>query len=240
MINYIGNKSPLSDFILPNCPKNPEYWIEPFGGMVGLYFTLNLKEYPDTKFIYNDINPLNCLLIEQLKKDEFIQKILSIKVDESFYLECFNNLNSKSKELKAISWLVILVCGDIKDVMSKYFRGNFNFEILKSKLPRYREYFKRLEVLNLDYKDLFHKYDSKSNVFFYLDPPYRGYEHYYTNHDWNDHNHEELRDSLFKLKSDWILSYYDFPQMKEWYKDYKMISKKHNLGTEYLILNNNI
>ena len=92
MINYIGNKSSLSDFILPHCPKNPEYWIEPFGGAAGLYFTLNLKEYPDTKFIYNDVNPLNCNLFEQFKKEKFIQKVLSTKVSEDFYLECFDKL----------------------------------------------------------------------------------------------------------------------------------------------------
>jgi DNA adenine methylase len=239
MISYIGNKSSLSDFILPHCPKNPEYWIEAFGGMMGLYFTLNLKEYPDTKFIYNDINPLNCNLFEQLKKEKFIQKVLSTKVTEIFYLECFDNLTSKSKELKAISWLVILVCGDLKDVMSKKYRGNASFEVLKYKLPRYIEYFKRLEIENLDYKKLFQKYD-RDDSFFYLDPPYRGYEKYYTNHDWCDDKHIELRDKLYSLKSSWILSYYDFPVMKEWYKDYRMVSKKHNLGTEYMILNNNI
>ena len=174
MITYIGNKSTLSDFILPNCPKNPEYWIEAFGGMMGLYFTLNLKEYPDTKFIYNDINPLNCNLFEQLKKDKFIQKVLSTKVNESYYSECFDNLTSRSKEMKAISWLVILVCGDMKDLMSKNYRGNANFEVLKYKLPRYIEYFKRLEIENLDYKKLFQKYDTGANGFFYCDPIYRG------------------------------------------------------------------
>jgi len=236
MISYIGNKSSLSDFILPHCPKNPEYWIEAFGGMMGLYFTLNLKEYPDTKFIYNDINPLNCNLFEQFKKEKFIQKVLSTKVSEDFYLECFDNLTSKSKELKAISWLVILVCGDLKDAMSKNWRGNANFEVLKYKLPRYTEYFKRIEVENLDYKKIFQKYGNGTNVFFYCDPIYRGYESYYTNHNWNDDKHVELRDNLLNSKSSWVLSYYDFPEMKEWYKDYKMVSKKHNLGTEYLIV----
>ena len=236
MIPYIGNKSTLSDFILPHCPKNPEYWIEPFGGMMGLYFTLNLKDYPDTKFIYNDINPLNCNLFEQLKKDKFIQKVLSTKVNESYYSECFDNLTSRSKELKAISWLVILVCGDMKDLMSKNYRGNANFEVLKYKLPRYIEYFKRLEIENLDYKKLFQKYDTGANGFFYCDPIYRGYESYYTNHNWSDDKHHELRDNLLNLKSNWCLSYYDFSEMKEWYKDYKMVSKKHNLGTEWLII----
>ena len=236
MINYIGNKSSLSDFILPYCPKNPEYWIEPFGGMAGLYFTLNLKEYPDTKFIYNDINPLNCNLFDQFKKEKFIQKVLSTKVSEDFYLECFDKLTSRSKEVKALSWLTILICGDLKDVMSKSWRGNASFEVFKYKLPRYVEYFKRLEIENLDYKKLFQKYD-RDDSFFYLDPPYKGYEKYYTNHDWCDDKHSELRDKLYNLKSSWILSYYDFPEMKEWYKDFKIVSKKHNLGTEYLILN---
>lgn len=236
MIPYIGNKSTLSDFILPHCPKNPEYWVEPFGGMMGLYFTLNLKDYPDTKFIYNDINPLNCNLFEQFKKDKFIQKVLSTKVNESFYLECFDNLTSRSKELKAISWLVILVCGDLKDVMSKNYRGNATFEVLKYKLPRYTEYFNRIEIENLDYKKLFQKYDVGTNNFYYCDPIYRGFESYYTNHNWSDDKHLELRDNLLNLKSSWIVSYYDFSEMKEWYKDFKMVSKKHNLGTEWLII----
>jgi len=238
MISYIGNKSSLSDFILPHCLKNPEYWIEPFGGMYGLYFTLNLKEYPDTKFIYNDINPLNCNLFEQLKKKKFIQKILSTKVNEDFYLECFDKLTSRSKEVKALSWLVILICGDLKDVMSKSWRGNANFEVFKYKLPRYTEYFNRIEVENLDFKKLFHKYDNGANVFFYCDPIYRGFESYYTNHNWSDDKHVELRDTLLNSKSSWVLSYYDFSEMKEWYKDFKMVSKKHNLGTEWLIIKN--
>lgn len=240
MIPYLGNKFTLSEFILPFCPKNPDYWIEPFGGAMGLYFTLNLKEYPDTKFIYNDINPLNCNLFQQLKKEKFIQKVLSTKVDETFYLDCFDKLSSKSKEVKALSWLIILTCGDLKDVMSKNYRGNATFEVFKYKLPRYIDYFSKLEIENLDYKDLFQKYDSGSNVFFYCDPPYLGYEEYYTNHNFNNDKHSELRDSLLNLKASWLLSYYDFPEMKEWYQDYMILSKKHNLGKEYLILGNNI
>lgn len=236
MINYIGNKSSLSDFILPNCPKNPDFWIEPFGGMMGTFFNLNLKEYPDTQFIYNDINPLNSNLFEQLKKDKFVEKVLNTKVDKELFLKSYDDIKSKSKETKALAWLIILCCGDLKDLMSKEYRRDFNFDMLKYKLPRYTEYFKRLKVLNLDFKKVFEKYDSQ-NTFMYLDPPYMGYEDYYTNHNFEYKSHLELHDCLIKLKSKWILSYYDFPQLKEWYDDYMTISKKHNLGTEFLILN---
>ena len=137
MIPYIGSKSTLSDFIIPHIPKDILTYIEPFGGSMGIYFSLNLKEYPNTRFIYNDINPLNCNLFEQLKKEKFIKKIISTKVDNDFYQNCFQNLTSRSKEIKALSWIVILSCGAKKDLMSKTWTGNLSFEQLKYKLAFY-------------------------------------------------------------------------------------------------------
>ena len=237
MIPYIGNKSTLAEFILPHCPKNLDYWIEPFGGSAGLFFTLNLKDYPDTKFIYNDINPLNSNLFEQMKKNKFIQKVLETKVTQSMFLEAYDKLNSKYKDERALSWLIILICADIKNLMGKNFIGSSNFEMFKYKLPKYIDYYKRLIVHNMDYKKLLQKYENiGGNIFIYLDPPYRSYETYYTNHNFTDDSHGELSNFLPNLKSSWILSYYNFPEMREWYKDYKIISKKHNLGEEFLII----
>jgi len=239
MIYYVGNKGSLSEFIIPYCPKNPEYWIEPFGGGFGLFFNLNLKEYPDTKFIYNDINPLNALIFSKLKEEPFRKLIKNYKVNQNEFINSYLNIESEDDDLKAISWLIILFCGDIKDVMDKDWRGSSKFDLFKWKLDFYSEYFERIEVLNQDYKKILEDYD-RYDSFFYLDPPYKGYEKYYTNHDWCDDKHSELRDKLYNLKSSWILSYYDFPEMKEWYKDFKIVSKKHNLGVEFLIINSNI
>lgn len=235
MINYIGSKYSLSDFILPYCPKNPKYWIEPFGGGFGLFFNLNLKNYVNTEFIYNDINPYNTLLFSKLKEPSFRNFIKSYDVKQNNFIESYSNLESNDDDLKALSWLIILFCGDVKNLMSKTWRGSFKYEIFKSKLDFYKEYFDRINVSNLDYKKIILDYD-RDDSFFYLDPPYRGYEEYYTNHNWVDDRHIELRDILLDRKSSWILSYYDFPEMKDWYKDFKMVSKKHNLGTEWLII----
>lgn len=236
MIRYIGNKSELSDFILPFCPKNPKFWIEPFGGMVGLYFSLNLKEYPDTQFIYNDINPQNCNLLTQLKNPKFLDKISKTNLDKSKFLEAFDMINSRSKMDKALGWLIILTSSNMKDLLSREYNGNLNFELFKYKMNRYKDYFDRLQIYNMDYKKIIQKYDNESDTFIYCDPIYKGYESYYTNHNWSDVKHFELYSHLSKLKSSWILSYYNFPELKEWYKDYKIISTKHNLGIEYLIL----
>ena len=57
-----------------------------------------------------------------------------------------------NSEEKALSWLIILCCGDIKDIMNKDFKGNSTFEILKYKLSHYSEYFKRIKISNLPKK----------------------------------------------------------------------------------------
>jgi DNA adenine methylase len=247
MIPYLGNKSTLSDFLKQYVPKNPTKWVEPFGGGFNLFFTLDLKQYPDTEFFYNDINPLNCILFEHLKNDDFIKLIKSTNVTKGLFEESYNNLVDKTKkskkkvilvdnsEEKALSWLIILCCGDIKDIMSKEFKGNSTFEILKYKLSHYSEYFKRIKISNLDYKEVLKQHDSE-NTFFYLDPPYFGFEEYYINNTFRGESHSELSDELKKIKGKWLLSYYKFDKLEEWYSNYKMVSKKHNLSEEFLII----
>ena len=270
MIPYLGNKSTLSDFLKQYIPKNPTKWVEPFGGGFNLFFTLDLKEYPDTEFYYNDINPLNCILFEHLKNDDFIQLVKSTYVNKDLFCQCFDNLESKvqpvevlklestksksknkssqeesepitekvqidNTQLMALSWLIILCCGDIKDIMSKEFKGNSTFEMLKYKLSHYSKYFERIKVSNIDYKEVLNQHDAE-DTFFYLDPPYVGFEDYYINHTFKRESHNELSKELKKLKGKWLLSYYKFDKLEEWYSNYKVVSQKHNLSEEFLIL----
>jgi DNA adenine methylase len=249
MIPYLGNKSNISEFLKQYVPKNPKKWVEPFGGGFGLYFNLDLREYPDTEFIYNDINPLNCILFEQLKNPEFLLKIKSVNATREVFENAYLNLvdsepKKKSKKVikvansqeKALSWLIILCCGDSKDLMSKEYKGNSAFEILKYKLPRYSEYFNRINISNLDYKDVLKQHDSEE-TFFYLDPPYVGFESYYLNNTFKGESHTELSKELKLLSGKWLLSYYKFDRLEEWYSNYKIVSQKNNLSEEFLIIN---
>jgi DNA adenine methylase len=241
MIPYLGDKSKISDFLKQYLPNSFDRWVEPFGGGFNLYFTLDISKYPDTQFYYNDINSLNFNLFENLKSQEFIDLVKSTYVTKEIFDKNYLKLRSKSKSKKsdinrALAWLIMLCCGESKEPMSGEYKGNSAFEILKYKLPKYSEYFSRIEVSNYDYLECIKKYDSDT-TFFYLDPPYRKKEHFYINHNFTDASHLELSKILKDIKGKFALSYYHFPEIDEWYSEYNIIEHKTLIGTEILIMN---
>lgn len=183
---------------------------------------------------------MNCDLLESLKDSDFIQLVNESKVNEEYFLDSYNYLEDKDVYTRSLSWLIILCCGDMKDLMSRFYKGNSLFELIKLKLPKYKIYFDRIKVENLDYKRLIKKYDSRRDVFFYCDPPYKNFEKYYYNHNFDSDEHYNLYQLLTNIKSNWILSYYKFDELEEWYANYQIKSKKHNLSEEYLIINRSV
>ena len=146
--------------------------------------------------------------------------------------------NTWSDFYKATNWLILLLCTQSQfDLLVSEYKGNFNVETFKLKLPYYKE---RLNLItnfhNLDYLELIDLYDS-TDTFFYLDPPYKNLESYYLNHNFGENSHYELSQKLNSIQGKFALSYYFFPEMKEWYKDCRMIKKRTLMGTEYLIMN---
>ena len=98
--------------------------MEPFGGAYGIYFSLDLTQFPNTKFIYNDINPLNSNLFQSLKSDSFIEKVKKTQVSKELFLNSYNLLDSEDLDEKALSWLIILCSGDSKDLMNQKYQNN--------------------------------------------------------------------------------------------------------------------
>lgn len=102
-------------------------------------------------------------------------------------------------------------------------------------------------VENMDCIDVIQKYDSP-DTFFYLDPPYYRKEHYYTK-DFGNEKHYELSKILNNISGKFVLSYYEFPELHEWYPEPKYqhlqysISKQSSSnnnktrGIEYVIRN---
>jgi site-specific DNA-adenine methylase len=76
LIPYLGEKSKFASFITPNIPTDISTYVEPFGGMFGVFFSLDFSKFKNVNFIYNEINYLNYNLFDLLRYDiRFIEII---------------------------------------------------------------------------------------------------------------------------------------------------------------------
>lgn len=239
LIPYLGEKSKLANFITPYIPTDISRYVEPFGGMYGVFFSLDFTKYKNVEFIYNDKNYLNFLLFSKLKNDSsFIDLVKRTSVIKSRYDEALNQINLRTDEsTKALDWLIILTCGSPYEVTKDSWRGNSEFEVFNLKWKAYQYLISKINrIHNLDYNEIIDKYDSDS-TFFYMDPPYFGKELYYINHDFNKKTHIELSTKLSKIKGKFLLSYYYFDGIEDLYRGCKFENKKTIMSTEYIIMN---
>jgi len=238
LIPYLGEKSKFANFIIPNIPTDISTYVEPFGGMFGIFFSLDFTKFKDIDFIYNDKNHLNYLLFKNLTNPEFINLFKDTEVDEEYYRLCLKNIiNEKNEILLSLCWLVILCCSSPYEIGKDSWRSNTEFNILKMKHRAYEYHLSKItSIENSDYREVIKKYDSES-TFFYVDPPYFGKEEYYINHDFNKETHKELAEVLNNIKGKFLLSYYYFDGIEDLYPNCKFDSKITIMGTELIIMN---
>jgi DNA adenine methylase len=281
MISYIGGKSRISKWITPHIPKDIETYVESFSGMYWCFFNINLEEYPKLKtIVYNDFNPLNYNLYRCVKNHKrLLEECNKLIVQEKGVTPtdpiCVKNFNNFQKEIYSDN----LVIGDKPnyEIAAKYayvltqvfsganpskskfidLKGKYHskFTSFKNKLrdPKWQKMFESItHVENLDFEEVINKYDSPK-TYFYLDPPYYivGEGNYYSKHDFTREDHERLAKTLQKTKGKWSLSYYEFPQLHEWFPegDYRWArqsfakaaaakaGKKQSQAVELLIMN---
>ena len=134
------------------------------------------------------------------------------------------------------------------DLKDKYESKYYSF-LNRLKKPDIQKKLEVLKIYNLSFDDFIPEVDREKTLL-YVDPPYYGTEDLYAFHNFTKDNHKKLADLLNSCKSSWVLSYYEFPEMHEWYpeskyewvrKDYKKGSsaakgKKQTVGTELLII----
>lgn len=279
MISYIGGKSRISKFIIPHIPKDIEVFVECFGGMMWVFFNMDLKDYPNLKtVVYNDFNKLNANLFRCSKQyDRLLRELKEYPRQEyhnpitpPFYAELFdmcqkdvfdpNLVIPDEPDFEIAAKYIYVLCqifSGSRPEKSKYmdYKGKYRckVDIFEDKLrhPKFREHLDKITVIeNKDFEEITETYDSLS-TYYYDDPPYRFTENYYSNHIFEAETHERLANCLKKIKGKFGLSYYEFPQLLEWYPEptYHWESKgfakaaaakegiKQNIGTELLIMN---
>lgn len=279
MISYIGGKSKISKWIIPFIPKDIETYVEPFGGMYWVFFKMVLKDYPNLNtVVYNDFNRLNANLFNSVKDYDTLHQHMSTyptqvmgeDIDPKEYEECFKRCQSEVFNPEFVSpiygnydiackylYTLTHIFSGGKPGSSKfiYYHGKYRDKFLvfmdKLKKKEWTEHFDKItNVENLDACDVINKYDNE-NAFFYIDPPYYSTENYYSNHDFGLNDHERLANCMKNMKGKFALSYYEFPQLSEWFpkdqyrwetKEFPKSAaaskdKKQNMGVELLIMN---
>lgn len=279
MISYIGGKARIGKWIVPFIPKDIETYAEPFSGMFWVFFNMDIKEFPNLKtVIYNDFNKLNAnlfrcskhydRLLEELAK--YPRQQLKVVDTPSEYAQIFNKCQKEvfDPNLKigdepnfevAGKYVYVLtqVFSGSKPETSKYtdYKGKYRckVDIFEDKLrhPKFREHLDKITFIeSTDFENILDKFDSPT-TYFYLDPPYWKTENYYSSHDFDSDDHRRLAEKLIKIKGKFGLSYYEFPQLHDWFpKDqYTWESKgfmkaaaakegiPQNVGMELLIMN---
>ena len=245
MISYIGGKSRISKWIEPFIPRDIETYVEGFSGMFWVFFNMDLKDYPNLKtVVYNDYNKLNANLFKcSLQYDRMWEELSKYPCQQVGVEETPPEYNEMFKKYQKEVFSDDLVIGDEPnfDIAAKYvyvltqvfsgskpetstytdYKGKYRCKVLifmdKLKHPEYRAHLERITfVKNMDFQDVVEKYDSPT-TYFYMDPPYYMTEKYYSNHIFGKETHIRLAKTLKKIKGKFSLSYYEFPQLSEWF-----------------------
>ena len=245
---YIGGKSKLSETIIKMIPKHQGY-CEVFAGAGWVFF----RKEPSR---YEVINDLDSDLIT-------FYRVLQNHIEE--FLKQFKWLLSSREWFE--DWKKQQEAGGLTDIQraARYyylqrhsFAGlvrNRRFGVGQLNLPRIN--FLRIEeelsevyirlvrvtIENLPWQDFIRRYD-RSQMFFYLDPPF--YKAPYYKHNMEMEDYIEMAKILAKIKSCFILNINDHPEIRYVFKtfnikpvelNYLAAKKGPNKGKELLISN---
>ena len=268
MISWIGGKSQISKWVIPFIPKDIKTYCEPFSGAFWVYLKMDLRIYNKLEtIVYNDVN------------DYLVNLFMSAKNHSDFY-EFASNYESQNKEMflrfqndlfvdrkkytmpdfeKAVGFAYLATqiwsginpeSGRFIDLKGKY---KSKFDTFKDKLKNEKYTYNLSRITNfenLDFEECISKYDSPDS-FFYIDAPYYNTEHYYSNHDFGEKDHERLANCLKSIKGRFAMSYYYFDKLENWFPKDKFRwekeefsksamakkGKSQSKGVELLIMN---
>ncbi len=227
MIPWIGGKRLLRKTISEMIPGDITTYIEPFGGAGWVMF---YKDRWAKHEVYNDLNGDLTNLFKYVKYHPD-----SLVAELDFFVhsrELFKDIkvNPGITELQRAArfmWLTCFSFGAKGESVATSKLGESRS--LQNRFKKIRDLHDRLDrvmIENLDYRELFNRYD-QPGAFFYTDPPYfHGVK--YDNA--KNFDHEELRDMLFKLKGRWLLSYDDCPEIRELYAGCKIVGVTRQKG----------
>ena len=232
-LSYLGGKSRLANTIIPKIPAHTCY-CEVFAGAAWLLFK---KEESEVE-ILNDINADLTTLYRGVKYhlEEFIRcfKWVLLARDEfdRFLAEEPKTLTDIQR---AVRFYYLLRTGYASRLTSPSFsistlrKSNLNLLRIEEELSLAHLRLSRVYIENMPYEKLIERFD-KPHTFFYLDPPYHGYEDCYGKGIFQREDFRKLRDLLAGIKGKFIMSINDVDEIRTLYSAFHI----EEVATTYL------
>ena len=211
LIKYPGSKRSLIPVIRRNfIESQATSFIDVFGGSGVVSLNIDAP-----KIVYNDINRdlYNLFKIIKSYPDLLLEEMKKWTVSKSKFMDygdIFNakgiiNLTDLERAFRTFYGFSIGFGGmgstyrtiDEKSTYTQALKVISNYKAISSRVSKW-------EIENLDFRDIFTKYDS-TNAFFYCDPPYSGKDWY--EHPFEPENLLELKSVLLNLKGKYLLSF---------------------------------
>lgn len=236
---YPGGKARLAGKIVSLFPSIDTYdtFVDVFGGAANVLLAVPdknglLKVYND---IDSDLFNFFSVLRNPEQRNQLVEMLYWTPFSRQQFKECVEMQVPKNPVEKA--WHFFVLRNQSFGGKARPTPGNWSYGISgegrhhpkewtnKVKmLDNFGEKFRSVQVENLDYKEIFNRYDSESCLF-YVDPPYlgdtRGKDILYTHEMKHKQSHRELAETLKSAKGMIVLSGYDCPEYQEWYADWE-------------------
>ena len=212
----IGRKKPIQQKVINKSPKDFSIYVEPFVGSGDIFFALNLDPTKVKSYINDkDSDVANAFKI--MKSNPNIDNIAKFKTMSLEQVRSF--VKGSHSGLDRLAQIIYKLCGTFgsKGGDNKIYK-NSNIEPKLRKIPKYAEYLSNTTITSSDYKSLF-SHDS-ANTFFYLDPPYQASKELYKD---GVIDYKQMVDRLKKLKGKFLLSINDSAEIREIFKDFRII-----------------
>jgi len=246
---WIGGKSKLREKISAFFPEQNvsikerqiQNYVEVFGGVAWM---LLFKQRWATNEVYNDLNDelTNLFNIVRHHPNEFLKHFAFLPKSEKMFSYFLEN--------EQIT--------DIQKAVKTYCKYRWSFSANgqnfspkpQNKMSMYRKIlslskrFETVSIMNRSFENIIERYN-KENSFLYLDPPYYDCEYLYEVK-FSKESHSLLQKLLQNFKGKFCLSYNDVPEIRELYKNFKIVeletiytcfSEVQKKQTELLIMN---
>ncbi len=232
-LNYFGGKFYLASWIISHFPEHKIY-VEPFGGAAHVL----CRKDPSASAleVYNDLNEDMVNLFRVLQDESKTEKLLFLLKFTPHSRKWFCDLRDckylppgiDESLCQAYRTLVLMKLSFAGRCIND--KGSWSFDKssgrvgkafirMPEKLQKLIDRIRRVQIDFLDFRDVIKRYDSP-DTFFYCDPPYYEKEHYYKGN-FSKKDHQDLANLLNNIQGKACLSYYDFPQIREWYPESK-------------------